>query len=90
MLNITPYQAPLEIQKQLCFLQELYTAPQLVGALIHQSEKIFHDLNKPCEFIKMQHEQDEELAVYQYYACITSLYIDEQCQLLSAGLLHTV
>lgn len=67
------YLLPEDISPQMDFLRELYNHSQLMGALIHKSDQLFGK----CEFAKAICLQDEELAFYQFLACIQALYKEE-------------
>ena len=60
-----------DLEPQFNFLRELYPWSLLMGEMICLAETLFQG---NCEFAKAIKEQDEELATYQWYACIQKLY----------------
>jgi hypothetical protein len=67
MINIPIH---TDLEPQFNWLRELYPWSLLMGEMIHLCDVTFGF----SEFAKAFNEQDEELATYQWYACIQKLY----------------
>ena len=76
-----------DLEQKFEWLRELYPWSLLMGELIHLCDVNFGS----CEFAKGIDDQDEEMALFQFWACIEKLYdLEYPNQLVKKLLIETL